>query len=54
MTCIGEAVEVEVDGIVATEEEIAEGWHLEVNETRKPPSYPCSKLRPSDPVTDRG
>ena len=32
------------------------GWHLEVNLTRTPQSqsYACSKLRPSDPVTDRG
>ena len=28
-TCIGEAVKVEVDGIVATEEEVAKGRHLE-------------------------
>ena len=28
MTCIGETVEIEVDGIVAAEEKVAKGWHL--------------------------
>ena len=27
-TCIGETVKVEVDGIVAAEQQVAKGWHL--------------------------